>query len=349
MHRNSGYAFSCHVPRILQIFEDPEEFLERASTESPDIKLNLATRFKELKLERCAGGKHTFARCSIASLGVRYSLDVDLTAFGCTSLTTTSSTDRTSSRGGPQDISSSKAGSNRRSWRASFNRILSSAILKNVRTDFNVPACNTRHFDTSILWRLSPVVVKHRVLVSHKSPMDDDIRLNNQLKSLGKKLFQFRDLVAKIDIPESLPPPPHDKLFWDTFVKKCSAAVTVLRQVQAALTPDMYHLSLHPGEKIWRNPAAIPDLLGMGERIEILVENPMAQSRDEVRQWNAQLEAANSALDSLLDSQRSSFLNREKTSRTTGTNSGVPESDTIRIASLFSTTSRERAQPSQVT
>ena len=179
--------------------------------------------------------------------------------------------------------------------------------------------------------------------------MDEDIRLNNQLKSLGKKLFQFRDLVAKIDLPESLPPPPHDKIFWDTFVKKCSAAVTVLRQVQAALTPDMYHLALHPGDKIWRNPSAIPDLLGMPERVEVLVENPLAQSRDQVQQWNTQLESANSALEALFDSQRTSFQSKEKLSRAVPSASSAVDADSQLISSLFSKTSRERAQVQSIT
>jgi hypothetical protein len=133
--------------------------------------------------------------------------------------------------------------------------------------------------------------------------MDEDARLHAQLTSLGKKLFQFRELVAKIDIPDKLPESPNDKVFWDTLVKKCSSALTVLRQVHATLTPDMYHLAVFPGEKIWRNPAAVPDLLGMPDRAVLESVSPIARTREEVLQWNAQLDTVLSMLDQVLEPQ----------------------------------------------
>ena len=171
--------------------------------------------------------------------------------------------------------------------------------------------------------------------------MDEDVRLNSQLKSLGKKLFQFRDLVAKIDIPETLPPPPHDRIFWDTFVKKCCSSVTVLRQVQAALSPDMYHLSVHPGEKVWRNPAAVPDLLGLPERPDRDVPNPFATSGSDVQAWNSILEEANQSLEELIGTQTlrpiPSIIPAGKSP------AGPPSEGERMIARLLTMTSRDRA------
>lgn len=173
--------------------------------------------------------------------------------------------------------------------------------------------------------------------------MDTDAKLNAQLKSLGKKLFQFRDLVAKIDIPESVPPAPHDRIMWDTIVKKYSSAITVLRQVHAALTPDMYHLAVHPGEKVWRNPTAVPDLLGTPERGEASGNHAIVRSREELRVWNTKLEEANSELEALLEAQ-SSVNSKGRNSH--NTKSGIASSDPsdkVRISRLFSLTSRVRA------
>ena len=171
--------------------------------------------------------------------------------------------------------------------------------------------------------------------------MDDDTRLNAQLKSLGKKLFQFRDLVSKIDIPESIPPEPHDRIFWETFVKKCTAAMTVIRQIHSALTPDMYHLSIYPGEKIWRNPAAVPDLLGMPEKVECSSMNPIATTPAEINTWNTRLEEANRLLEETLNSQRLTFESGARTSSSSHILSNSTE-DIVRIEKLFSMTSAQR-------
>ena len=181
----------------------------------------------------------------------------------------------------------------------------------------------------------------HQILAIRKflqATMEDDIRLNSQLKSLGKKLFQFRDLVAKIDIPETLPPPPYDRIFWEVFVKKCSSAVTVLRQVQAALTPDMYHLSVHPGDKIWRNPAAVPDLLGMPDSISSDGRQPIVGSPEEVSAWNNTLEEATRALEEYLSSAAPA------TTRSNPQSSSLPSVDKSElISSLFASRSSERS------
>lgn len=170
--------------------------------------------------------------------------------------------------------------------------------------------------------------------------MDEDVRLNGQLKSLGKKLFQFRDLVAKMDIPETLPDPPYDQLLWETFVKKCSSAVTVLKQVHSALTPDMYHLSVYPVEKIWRNPAAVPELLSVPARKDRPDVTPIARSAAEVQEWNSQLEQANIALEELLSADKISFQPQVKTE--SQRNDRLNDEHAI-IARLFTKTSRQRA------
>ena len=171
--------------------------------------------------------------------------------------------------------------------------------------------------------------------------MEGDLRLNSQLKSLGKKLFQFRDLVSKIEIPETLPPPPHDRIFWDVFVKKCTAASTVLRQVQAALTPDLYHLAVYPGSKIWRNPAAVPDLLGMPDLAESDSAYPVARTVEEVMTWNAALEQAIQALERF---EQSSSASLPKSLNAHIANSNSPELalDNEKISSLFSSKSTDR-------
>jgi hypothetical protein len=171
--------------------------------------------------------------------------------------------------------------------------------------------------------------------------MDEDTRLNTQLKSLGKKLFQFRDLIAKLEIPETLPPAPHDAQFWESFVTKCSSAVTVLRQVQAALTPDMYHLAVFPGEKVWRNPAAVPDLLGLPERIGTESPNPIASHREEIQAWNTRIDEANRVIGQLLEF---SSLTTISTARTSVKPPPAPADITGAelITTLFTTTSRER-------
>ena len=171
--------------------------------------------------------------------------------------------------------------------------------------------------------------------------MEGDQRLNSQLKALGKKLFQFRDLVSKIEIPETLPPPPHDRIFWDVFVKKCTSAATVLRQVQAALTPDLYHLTVTPGSKIWRNPAAVPDLLGMPDLVENDSLYPIAKTIDEVRAWNAVLDDALRALE---DFEQSTHPTLSKPLSAHLPNSNYPEAalDKERISSLFNSRSTDR-------
>ena len=172
--------------------------------------------------------------------------------------------------------------------------------------------------------------------------MEEDPRLVAQLKSLGKKMFQFRDLVAKIEVPGVMPAPPHDRLFWDMFVKKCSSAVIVLKQIQSALTPDMYHLSVYPGEKIWKNPAAVPDLLSVPDLVEPAVAEPIAISRTEVNAWNSALEEANSFLESYLNSQR--WPASRPQTRILPISSNVNEEVLDqRISRLLSTTSRSRA------
>lgn len=173
--------------------------------------------------------------------------------------------------------------------------------------------------------------------------MDADVKLNAQLKSLGKKLFQFRDLVAKIEIPESVPPPPYDHLMWETIIKKYSSANTVLRQVHAALTPDMYHLAVHPGEKVWRNPSAVPDLLGTPERHDTAEKIPIVHSRGELRSWNSQLEEANSALEAMLESQAVIPLSSRNGQVGTKNARERAPGEKIRISRLLSLTSRARA------
>ena len=93
--------------------------------------------------------------------------------------------------------------------------------------------------------------------------MSDDFRLTNQLKGLGKKIFQFRDMIAKIDIPERFESREHADMFWEVFVAKTSSCVALLKQIETSLTPDLFHLAVHPSDKIWRNPGAVPDLLAM--------------------------------------------------------------------------------------
>jgi hypothetical protein len=171
--------------------------------------------------------------------------------------------------------------------------------------------------------------------------MEGDLRLNSQLKSLGKKLFQFRDLVSKIDIPETLPPPPNDRMFWDVFVKKCASAATVLNQVQAALTPDLYHLAVHPGSRIWRNPAAVPDLLGMPDLVNTDSPNPVASTIEEVMAWNAAIEEALRALEEFEDSHPST-IPKLRNSHLPNTNSPEVAFDKDRISSLFNSKSTDR-------
>ena len=141
-----------------------------------------------------------------------------------------------------------------------------------------------------------------------------------------------------------VPPPPYDRMMWDTIVKKYSSSMTVLRQIHAALTPDMYHLAVHPGEKVWRNPAAVPDLLGTPERDVSFESQPIARSREELREWNSQLEEANSALEALLEAQPVG-LATQKSSMGGMSRGNEPEGrDSQRIARLLTLTSRQRAQ-----
>jgi len=176
--------------------------------------------------------------------------------------------------------------------------------------------------------------------------MEEDIRLNAQLKSLGKKLFQFRDLIAKLDIPESMPPPPHDREFWDVFVSKCTSAVTVLKQVHAALTPDMYHLSVFPGDKIWRTPAAVPDLLSMPEFTIRPQVSPIAHSQEQISEWNTALEEANQSLDEMIDSIKSQSSTKSTSKKpdanTSTTTASSKTLDMGMINSLMNSTSRDR-------
>lgn len=179
-------------------------------------------------------------------------------------------------------------------------------------------------------------------LNSISNPMDEDARLHAQLTSLGRKLLQFRELVAKIEIPEKLPAPPNDKAFWDLFVKKCSSALTVLRQVHATLTPDMYHLAVFPGEKIWRNPAAVPDLLGMPDRAVLECVDPISRSREEVLLWNAKLDEVLSSLDQVLEPQaRSSAVVASDLPNSTKFAQSGGDGDLIHL--LLTSTSRERS------
>ena len=170
--------------------------------------------------------------------------------------------------------------------------------------------------------------------------MDEDTRLTGQLKALGKKMFQFRDLVAKIEIPETVPPSPHDEIFWDSFVKKCSSAVSILKQVQLALSPDMYHLSVYPGEKIWRNPAAVPDLLSMPVEEDIGVLHPIATSREEVTRWNSVLEEANFALETYLNNSVSTQAAWKQPTSVKQASEQIDD----RITSLLTMTSQERVE-----
>ena len=173
--------------------------------------------------------------------------------------------------------------------------------------------------------------------------MDDDPRLNAQLRVLGKKLFQFRDLIAKMDIPESIPAPPLDSQFWENFIGKCSSAATVLKQVHSALTPDMYHLSVFPGEKIWQNPAAVPDLLSVPQRLASQPSESIASSREEVVEWNTKLEEANASLESFMESYERS--KQELHSAPKLSHKNIPSEDkgpANLMHTLFTTTSRER-------
>jgi hypothetical protein len=167
--------------------------------------------------------------------------------------------------------------------------------------------------------------------------MDDDPRLNAQLRALGKKLFQFRELVAKMEIPESVPAPPLDTQAWETFVGKCSSAATVLKQVHAALTPDMYHLSVFPGEKVWQNPAAVPDLLSVPPRAAPQPNNPLARSREEVVAWNTKLEQANMSLEALIESS-----SKDRPSKQKAVSDKQVSHELVQV--LFTSTSRERCQ-----
>lgn len=172
--------------------------------------------------------------------------------------------------------------------------------------------------------------------------MESDTRLNGQLKSLGKKLFQFRDLVAKLEIPEDLPDPGAAQLFWETFVKKCGAAVTVLRQIQSSLTPDMYHLSVYPSEKIWRTPAAVPDLLSLPEGVTVNPSCvPIAASSEQVQEWNTMLENATFELEQFVASTQS-LPKRGSSNQLTRQAPQSAGPDPL-IARLFSTTSEQRA------
>lgn len=173
--------------------------------------------------------------------------------------------------------------------------------------------------------------------------MDDDVRLNAQLRSLGKKLFQFRDLIAKIEIPESLPPPPLDTKFWESFTGKCSSASTVLKQIHTALTPDMFHLAVFPGEKVWQNPAAVPDLLSVPPRIGIETTDPIASNREEVLRWNTALEQANHVLEDLLSTSDTGNSASEIDSKFSSKFSFVHgEGSTSLIETLLTKTSSQR-------
>jgi hypothetical protein len=177
--------------------------------------------------------------------------------------------------------------------------------------------------------------------------MEGDTRLNSQLKTLGKKLFQFRDLVARIDIPEVLPQPPHDKIFWDVFIKKCTSASTVLKQVQAALTPDLYHLAVYPGDKIWRNPSAVPDLLGMPELKSYASLNPVARTIEEVGEWNTALEQAIEALEQFEEGTTNS-IPQLALHRPPALSSVDSIQDKERISSLFNFRSTDRVLASSL-
>jgi hypothetical protein len=170
--------------------------------------------------------------------------------------------------------------------------------------------------------------------------MEFDARLNAQLKNLGKKLFQFRDLVAKLEIPDELADAEQGRLFWSSFVKKCSAAVTVLRQIQSSLTPDMYHLSVFPSDKIWRDPAAVPDLLSMPDLIPPTpLSSGIATTMDEVHEWNTKLDLASRDLEEFIASQPATkrALKPSGNSRPLSTSTLDPL-----LARLYSTTSEQR-------
>lgn len=169
--------------------------------------------------------------------------------------------------------------------------------------------------------------------------MEEDARLQAQLRSLGKKMFQFRDLVSKIEIPDTVPPAPYDQIFWDMFVKKCASAMTVLKQVQSALIPDLHHLAVYPGEKIWRNPAAVPDLLGLPEHKERPQADPIAVSRAQIQAWNSVLEQATSSLEEYLEGVKFPTAPKSGLEPEAST---LSESDKQRILRLFTMTSEQR-------
>jgi hypothetical protein len=168
----------------------------------------------------------------------------------------------------------------------------------------------------------------------------------HQLRSLGKKLYQLRDLVARIDIPESLPPPPDDQLFWEMFVKRCSAATTVLKQVQSALTPDMYHFAVHPGEQIWRNPAAVHELLLLPEKRPAQASEPLATSTEEAMDWNRNLAEISGLIEHFISDVSLPGFGTSQSSP--GTRTRVANEQEL-IDRLFSTTSEQRLSDSQKT
>ena len=77
-----------------------------------------------------------------------------------------------------------------------------------------------------------------------------DPKQQTALRLVGKKLFQLREAVATL--PEIQAGPQ--------FVKACQYAGTILEKLD--LPADAAVLAIHPWDKIYRDPAAVPELLG---------------------------------------------------------------------------------------
>ncbi len=65
--------------------------------------------------------------------------------------------------------------------------------------------------------------------------MNEDARLNAQLRQLGKKVAQLREIVNNINLKSG-----DERIVWQGTLKYAVNACTVIRQIQSALTPDLY-------------------------------------------------------------------------------------------------------------
>jgi hypothetical protein len=79
-------------------------------------------------------------------------------------------------------------------------------------------------------------------------------KYNTQLRLLGKKVMQLREAIeASFD--------PYNPNQSSHFQKQASYVAITLRQLQAAVPADAFMLAIHPRDKIYQNPAVVPQIL----------------------------------------------------------------------------------------